>query len=481
MDRRVPSREELFVMVWERPATEVARELGLSDVGLGKLCERLQVPKPPRGYWARVQAGRTPKQPPLEAFRAELAGRPPTRPGVTRLSRRRRAWLGEALADLAAAGVDTAGCDLVHDGFRSITPDLAAQVIVRVQSRYAEWTGEDDPPGARQAAQQSAAGLIDTLLPLAKEQVVVLRRHVPEPKDAYRHTDDRLAVILRLSADLQRDVVRMHQLARDAGLAYAARSLTREEHAVAARYLRAPAESLGADVVLCVSDKELWVAGRADNWRHGEWFETARLPVGRIVPVDLLPPSDKRLPRAVGRTWLRPYARRLKALRDADQVVDLVSGLTFAQDNCLDDAQAALADRLLVGGLGEGPFTEVRRRLRRLEAQVEQWEEAIAGEKAAFCREVLGIGPGDTVVFESGGKPARMDVTDATVYVSDDDVLFHISGRRYRKDGLPGKRDEVFTLGVENDAVPKRTGNTLRTGPEPTAGGPAQYPFWLHR
>ncbi len=28
-----------------------------SDVAVGKLCEKLQVPKPPRGYWARVEAG----------------------------------------------------------------------------------------------------------------------------------------------------------------------------------------------------------------------------------------------------------------------------------------------------------------------------------------------------------------------------------------------------------------------------------------
>ena len=32
---------------------EVAKELGISDVAVGKLCARLQVPKPPRGYWKR--------------------------------------------------------------------------------------------------------------------------------------------------------------------------------------------------------------------------------------------------------------------------------------------------------------------------------------------------------------------------------------------------------------------------------------------
>jgi hypothetical protein len=134
-----------------------------------------------------------------------------------------------------------------------------------------------------------------------------------------------------------------------------------------------------------------------------------------------------------------------------------------------------------MGSEGEGPFTLARRRLQQLEAAVEQWEAAIETEKATFCREVLGIEPGDNVVFEAGGKPVRIAVTDATVHFLDKDVLFRISGRRYRKDGLLGKRDEVFTLGVENDTVPKRAGNTPPPGPEPAMDRPAQYPFWLHR
>ena len=54
-----PSGEELFAPIWERPATETARELGISDAALGKLCRQLQVPKPPRGYWAGVTSGKS--------------------------------------------------------------------------------------------------------------------------------------------------------------------------------------------------------------------------------------------------------------------------------------------------------------------------------------------------------------------------------------------------------------------------------------
>jgi hypothetical protein len=36
--------------------------LGLSDVGLAKICDRHRVPTPPRGYWAKKEAGKKVKQ-----------------------------------------------------------------------------------------------------------------------------------------------------------------------------------------------------------------------------------------------------------------------------------------------------------------------------------------------------------------------------------------------------------------------------------
>lgn len=44
------SRRDLYERVWSRPIQEVARELGLSDVGLAKMCRRDGIPLPPRGY-----------------------------------------------------------------------------------------------------------------------------------------------------------------------------------------------------------------------------------------------------------------------------------------------------------------------------------------------------------------------------------------------------------------------------------------------
>ncbi|MBB4374111.1 hypothetical protein GGD63_006940 [Bradyrhizobium sp. cir1] len=52
------SREELYALVWATPMSRLAIQYGLSGNGLAKICRRLDVPYPPRGYWARREAGK---------------------------------------------------------------------------------------------------------------------------------------------------------------------------------------------------------------------------------------------------------------------------------------------------------------------------------------------------------------------------------------------------------------------------------------
>lgn len=59
------NREDLYILVWSKPTVEVAKLLGVSDVAVSKRCKKLEVPKPPRGYWAKVAAGLTPEIAPL--------------------------------------------------------------------------------------------------------------------------------------------------------------------------------------------------------------------------------------------------------------------------------------------------------------------------------------------------------------------------------------------------------------------------------
>jgi len=64
------TRDELYELVWAEPMTKVPRYYGLSDRGLAKICVRMGVPVPGRGYWAKVQSGHKVKQVALPALKA---------------------------------------------------------------------------------------------------------------------------------------------------------------------------------------------------------------------------------------------------------------------------------------------------------------------------------------------------------------------------------------------------------------------------
>jgi hypothetical protein len=51
------TREELYAKAWQTPMWRLCNEFGLAGRGLGKLCERWNVPVPPRGYWRRLATG----------------------------------------------------------------------------------------------------------------------------------------------------------------------------------------------------------------------------------------------------------------------------------------------------------------------------------------------------------------------------------------------------------------------------------------
>ncbi|WP_326538483.1 hypothetical protein [Pseudorhodoferax sp.] len=59
------TRQELYDLIWSQPRTTLATRLGLSDVALGKLCIREGIPAPPRGYWAKLEAGKGVARPTL--------------------------------------------------------------------------------------------------------------------------------------------------------------------------------------------------------------------------------------------------------------------------------------------------------------------------------------------------------------------------------------------------------------------------------
>lgn len=61
----VRTRAELYALVWGEPSTKVADRFGITGSGLRKICDKHDIPVPPRGHWAKVAASKKVTRPRL--------------------------------------------------------------------------------------------------------------------------------------------------------------------------------------------------------------------------------------------------------------------------------------------------------------------------------------------------------------------------------------------------------------------------------
>lgn len=59
------TRDALYDQVWSEPMSTLAPKYGLSDVGLAKICRKIRVPVPGRGYWRKKEVGQPVRRAPL--------------------------------------------------------------------------------------------------------------------------------------------------------------------------------------------------------------------------------------------------------------------------------------------------------------------------------------------------------------------------------------------------------------------------------
>lgn len=59
------TRDALYAELWSTPAQDVAKRLGVSGSYLARICSALNVPRPPRGYWAKKAVGKASRPPGL--------------------------------------------------------------------------------------------------------------------------------------------------------------------------------------------------------------------------------------------------------------------------------------------------------------------------------------------------------------------------------------------------------------------------------
>src|SRR6476660_9085402 len=67
MDPIVLSRKELYELVWQESMLSLSKRYNISDVGLRKMCIRMEIPLPPAGHWAKIQFGKKFKKTALSA------------------------------------------------------------------------------------------------------------------------------------------------------------------------------------------------------------------------------------------------------------------------------------------------------------------------------------------------------------------------------------------------------------------------------
>lgn len=65
-------RADLYEQIWTQPVVTIAKEYGLSDVGLRKKCKKYKIPLPPHGYWQKKQHGKhVAERPPLPPYEGD--------------------------------------------------------------------------------------------------------------------------------------------------------------------------------------------------------------------------------------------------------------------------------------------------------------------------------------------------------------------------------------------------------------------------
>lgn len=145
------SRRELHSLVWNEPLAAVAERFGLSANGIAKICDRLAIPRPPRGHWTRPSAQRV-----------ETAPLPPLPPGADErivfggdrtAARRPRSRM--SIADRRTQLLDRAAQVALTDGVGEVTLKRLARDVGISEAQ----------------AHNCFPGRIDLLLDLARREI----------------------------------------------------------------------------------------------------------------------------------------------------------------------------------------------------------------------------------------------------------------------------------------------------------------------
>lgn len=172
------TREELYEKVWSTPTVQVAAELGISDVALAKRCKKLNVPKPPLGYWAKVAAGQTLPKPPLPAGVGPTAAEPLDGPVPKELS------LPDGKTDLHLLAIE------LRVALRDAEPEIVNQCVKIEDKMFPRVT-------VSKAQIDRATGALHVILTQLERRGIQFRKSSSKYEAAYFLKDnDRLYLVI---------------------------------------------------------------------------------------------------------------------------------------------------------------------------------------------------------------------------------------------------------------------------------------------
>ncbi len=160
------TRRELYDLVWSRPMIRLADEFGVTGTGLAKICQRHDVPTPPRGYWAKLQHSKRVSQEPFV---------PATEPTKERVVIQGGTWR---------------------------LPDEARQVIRRARQQKAERTRPAPTPLPAEVPLPAEPDLH----PLLRRTALVLRKAKPDTDGAAHATSEGTVGIVVAQAAVERAI-----------------------------------------------------------------------------------------------------------------------------------------------------------------------------------------------------------------------------------------------------------------------------------
>ena len=150
----------------------------------------------------------------------------------------------------------------------------------------------------------------------------------------------------------------------------------------------------------------------------------------------------------ISKARIKPYQSRLQALGEAERIYEMITSAAYAMDRSVPNDVLAMADRIWFGA--DRPFQAAREAFARIEDDLELWDQELEAERSHIAQSILGVRPDDIVASQRNGQLVRISAESVSLYASEKQVTFVVSGKRFRKDGTLGKMNETMTFAFDS-------------------------------